>query len=261
VKFAFAFIAFMVAAKAAFGCSPSLFEEGTLVAFEQEVTVVLKEHRNASVIDFNFLPSQCKSWPQKPGYAILAKPYLYENGRNGERYFGMVVAVANETTGKVLSKINEENLMAADAVEPSEVSIDVANYAIKSGHVAFGVRITRRNYSDTAPVRKEVMNLYVLDQGPLRKVINSLPMNSYSGEGNGDCTFSGTENSATLIILSGKTNGYYDFRERFRTVRIDYAKGGSECKKKEGAAKIKDYVLKYNGTTYEIPQVLQVDVN
>jgi hypothetical protein len=259
MKLAFVFIGCLVAAKAAFACSPA--ENKTLAAFEQEVTVSLKENANASVIDFGYLPSQCKPWPQKGGYAILTKPYLYESSKNSERYFGMVIAVVDEQTGKVLSSVNEKKIMFMGAIEPSEINIDTANYFIEPGRLAFGVRTTRRNYSDAAPIREEMMNMYVIDQNTLTKVINSLLMNSYNGEGDGGCKFSGTENSATLSVLSDKTNGYYNLRERIKMSQIEYAKNGVECKKHVGTVKITDYILQFNGATYEIPQTLKANMN
>jgi len=107
MKFSLCFIGSLLAANAAFACPPA--EDKVFSALEQEITTELKKQKNASVVDFGFLPSQCKSWRQKTGYAIFATPYLYESGKNGERHFGMIVAVIDEQTGEILSSINEKN--------------------------------------------------------------------------------------------------------------------------------------------------------
>ncbi|MCG5077531.1 hypothetical protein [Paraburkholderia tagetis] len=258
MRLALFFMGCLFVAKSVFACSPA--ESNTLAAFEQEITAALKEHANASVIDFGFLPSQCKSWSQKVGSAILAKPYLYESAENGERYFGMVVAVVDEQTGKILSSINDEKMMVVDAIEPSDINIDTADYAIRPGGLAFGIRTTRRNYSDAAPIRQESMNVYIIDRGSLGRVVDSLLMNSSHGEGNPDCEFSGVENTAILSVLKNTTKGYYDLRERIKTNHIKYIKNGSECKKTSAPTTATDYILKFNGATYGIPKALQADV-
>lgn len=54
-----AFISCLFVAKSVFARTPAV--NNTLAAFEREVTVALKEHGSGFVIDFGFLPSQCKS--------------------------------------------------------------------------------------------------------------------------------------------------------------------------------------------------------
>lgn len=194
------------------------------------------------------------------GMAILLKPYLYESAKNSERYFGMVVAVVDEKTGKVLSSINEERLMVVDAIEPSDIDIDTANYSIWPGGLAFDIRTTRRNYSDAAPMRQESMNMYIIDHGSLGKVIDSLLVSSSHGEGNPDCEFSGVEDTAIISVLTNMTKGYYDLRERIKTNHTKYIKNESECKKTSTPTIATDYILKFNGTSYEIPKALHADV-
>jgi len=151
--------------------------------------------------------------------------------------------------------------MMVDAIEPSRVDIDTANYAIRPEELAFGIRTTRRNYSDAVPILEELMNLYIIDNDRLRKIIDSLRMNYDHGEGNPDCGFSRIENNALLSVLTSKTNGHYDLRERIKNSHVKFVKNGSKCKKVSEPATTTDYILKFNGTSYEIPQALQVDVN
>ncbi|MDR6482003.1 hypothetical protein [Paraburkholderia terricola] len=249
----------LVASCSTFACSP--VEENALAALELDVAATLKEQGNSAVVDFGFLPSQCKSWPQKAGFAILAKPYLYESRENGERYFGMAIAVANEKTGTVLSKINEKKLMFVDAIEPSDVSIDTANYRFKSNEPAFGVRTARRNYSDAAPVREVLMDMYIPSGDRIRRVAGPIVMSSYNGEGGGGCEFSGTEKTVSISILGSKTNSYFDMHAAIKQARIKYVKNESECEKTVGSTSTAGYNLKFNGLSYEIPRALQGDVN
>jgi hypothetical protein len=250
-------ICFLTAIGEALGCFPT--GNATLGAYEKQIKASIG-NQPTSIVDFDYLLPVCKPWPQKPGYDIVTKPYVYQITTDSERYLGMVAAIVDDRSGEVRAMIDDKRLMVIDAIEPSQVSIDTANYSIKPGALAFGVRIIRQNHSLAIPIREELMNMYVFEEAGLRKVINALLTNSRRGEGDGNCDYSGLETTSSLMVLNTTTNGYFDLREIINENRTESGKSRITCKPAK-TIKRASYTLKFNGNSYEIPKQLQGDVD
>jgi hypothetical protein len=259
MKFSATLLASIFVMKAAFACSP--VENTALKSLEGFAQASVVKEGAVSPVDFKSVSPACKSWPQKDGYAIVVKPYVYSMAnRSDESYLGMVVAVLSRESGAVLAKINEKKIMAVDAIIPTDIGIDTANYLVRPDGLAFGIRTKSQNYSDAAPFYQQSMSMYTMDHGSLEKVVNSLMVNSYNGEGNPDCEFSGIENAGILSVLRSQTMGYYDLRVSVKTTYIKRIKSGASCKKIDAPAVTKTYDLKFNGNSYRIPKALQAYV-
>lgn len=253
------FLTCLLAAKPVIACSP--VEERILSSLDDTVHASLNAEGAASYVDFDTVSPICKSWPQKDGYAIVAKPYVYTMKNDGLNYLGMFIVVLNEANGATVATVNEKKVMVVDALVPTGVNIDTANYKIKDGMIAFGVRTERRNNSDAVPRQDEFANLYILDQNKIRKIANSLAVESYQGEGVRDCEFVTRKKNTLISVLGSSTNGYFDLLARVKSIHAKLVKNGSSCKEVSEPVKTVDYILKFNGVSYELPEALQAAVN
>jgi hypothetical protein len=236
-------------------------DNNALNSFTNEINSSVESQRGVDV-DFGFLLPICKPWPQKAGLNIIAKPYVYTNKiDNSERYLGVMVAIVDKYTGAILGKADERKLMSVDAMEPSEIDIDTANYKIDGSEPAFGIRVTRRNHSSVNPFSEQVMNLYLLKMGGLKDIANRLLTATYSGEGDGRCKFSGVGTTVFINAGKSKSNGYSDLIARVKTIPIRYAATGGVCHKIEAASATHDYVLQFDGKSYRIPKPLQASLD
>jgi hypothetical protein len=245
----------LCAIKSAFACTP--VEEGILLSINDTVRASLKIEETISYVDFETMLPVCKPWHQKNGYAIVTRPYVYTVKDDGPTYLGMFIAVVNEVSGKVIGSIDEKKIMMFDAFAPSDITIDTANYKIKENVVAFGVRTKRRNNSEAVPLEGEFLNLYVLDQNKIKKIVNSMKTESYQGEGVRDCQFTTREKNTSISVSRNSTNGFSDLLASVKSIHTKLVQIGASCKKVSKPSKTVNYILKFNGVTYELPEALQ----
>ncbi|WP_027214398.1 hypothetical protein [Burkholderia sp. WSM2232] len=259
MKLLLALVAVLMVARGVLACS--IAENTVLDALQRDIKTSIENPGATSVVDFQYVSPACKAWSQKPEYGLVVKPYVYQTRTDSQRYFGMVAAVVSERTGNVVGAINDRQLMVVDAIEPNAISVDTANYAISPGNLAFGVRTQRQNHSSAVPVREELMSMYALEQGRLRKVVDALVMSSDNGEGGAGCDFSGIMSSSTLDVLKTMNNGHFDLRVRVKKNRTRFKRAGTQCTLTKLPLMTHDYILRFNGTSYEIPKYLQGAIN
>jgi hypothetical protein len=228
---------------------------------ESAIHTSLDAKGKALFVDFDYVSAACKAWPQKSGYEIVARPYVYKLNADSEQYLGMAIAVVNDKTGTVLANADEEQTMVVDALEPTSITIDTANYEVTKGVVAFGVRTTRRNNSAAIPVQENILNMYVLDGDKIGTIAGPLVVDAIRGEVGPDCTFSESQDITVISIPGTKTNNYFDMLAKVKRTKSKEIKNRSGCKKVEEPTKALDYLLKFNGTTYDIPATLKASVN
>jgi hypothetical protein len=259
MRFGIALLACLFSIRPAFACSQAA--NSVLRSMESAIHTSLDAKGKALFVDFDYVSAACKAWPQKSGYEIVARPYVYMLNAASEHYLGMDIAVINEKTGTVLATADPQQTMVVDALTPSEKTIDAANYEVKKGVVAFGVRTTRRNNSDVVPIQESVLNMYVIDRDKIARIAGPLVVSAFRGEAGGDCTFSASQDITVISIPGTKTNDYFDMLAKVKRTKSKEVKNRSGCKKVEEPTKVVDYRLKFNGTTYDIPATLQASVN
>jgi len=251
-------LCFLLATGEALGCSPT--EDAIVGKFERQIKASIG-NQSKSIVDFDYLLPVCKAWPQKPGYTIITIPYAYQANKDSERYFGMLAAIVDDKTGEVRALMDDKRLMLIDAIEPNDIDIDTADYPIKPGTLAFGVRIARQNHSAAIPIREEVINIYALDAAGLKKIINALLKVSSYGESDGTCKYSTSETTSSLTVLNTMTNGYFDIQDMVTEIISGTGKSRISCARRNPIRKTTNYVLKFAGKQYTIPKRLQGEVN
>jgi hypothetical protein len=259
MKIYIAFFACFFITKSAFACDP--VEGEILSSLNDQIRASLKIDGTVPYVDFETLSPICKPWRQMNGYAIVTKPYIYTVKSGELTYLGMFIGVVDKINRKMIGSINENKIMVADALEPARIIIDTASYKIKEGTVAFGVRTMRRNNSEAVPRQDEFLNLYILDQNRIKKIINSMVSESYQGEGVRDCEFVTREKNTSISVSRNSTKGFFDLLAKVKGIHTKLVQIGTSCKKVSKPSKAIDYTLKFNGDTYELPEALQAHVD
>ncbi|CAB3771499.1 hypothetical protein [Paraburkholderia humisilvae] len=223
----------------------------------------LTQKFSAINISFDTLHSQCKVWKQRLDKSIIVVPYQYEipSDRAGSQYFGFTVVVIDEARKAIVGKSDERKLFVVNSVTPDLVEIDTANYKIRESILAFGVRLTRRNGSSASSFRMESMNLYILEQNKLKKIIDGILMSSYFVEGDGQCNVDGVNSESTIAIGKSVSNGYSDLLINRKTRYFESSRDKTNCNavnRKSGSEK---YMLEFDGIAYRIPDVLRAPLD
>lgn len=246
---------------ALFSCSVLACSETESIALDK-VTQKIKNSassRNYSDLDISFPEAICKKWPSLDNTSIIVRPYSYAktNEKVEEIYLAAVIAVIDTDTGKIKSIINDEKTTTIDAVSPDRISIDTARYRISNRDLAFGVRFLLQNQSRISPFQEEFLNLYVPSGSGIRPVARGLKTSTYSGEGNGDCLFEGTESSSTIAIGKTITNQKIDLKITTTSTRISSKEENTECVVSETKNSTIHITVKYNGEQYEFPREIR----
>ncbi|MFC0399435.1 hypothetical protein [Paraburkholderia rhizosphaerae] len=230
----------------------------------EEIAIALKENIQAAKNSVNFVrdfgPAYvCKTWPQRSDLTIIAVPYRHavsEKFGNME-YFGLMLAVVNERRNIVLGKLDEPRLEVVDAIIPTGVKIDTADYKVSPSLIAFGIEVMHQNYSVAAPFYGGFMNLYVLDGRNLRKIVNG--MRSYQRNSEGDDHCYPNEIAAKTIVSIGKSksHGYFDLNVRNTRSFFSRKWDHISCKDVEEKIDSRRFVVKYDGRIYNVPEPLK----
>ncbi|MEJ0002805.1 MAG: hypothetical protein WDN30_03240 [Pararobbsia sp.] len=84
-----------------------------------------------------------------------------------------------------------------------------------------------------------------------------LLMGSYSGGGNGNCNFAGLESSASIDVAETKAKRIFRSSRKGEGKSIQCVEGEEGRQKNEGIVVVRDYVLKFDGTSYQVPRSLR----
>src|SRR5262249_7323312 len=153
----------------------------------------------------------------------------------------------------IVGRLDEARVDVVDAIIPTDVGIDTADYKVGTSSVAFGIRVRHQNYSAAAPLYEEFMNLYVLDGQKLRKIVSGMRSYRHHNEGNDRC-YSEDVAKALVSIGKSKSHGYFDLIVKNSTRSITRDWNQVSCIDTKKKTDLKHFVLKYDGRIYSIPE-------
>lgn len=206
--------------------------------------------------DFGY--SVCKDWPAYPGLAITALSQ-FESGPSASDYgpegkYDLDLAVFSAGESKPLAMYHKASAFESDAIEFEDLQLDTARYQLTPDLRAFGVRATFNGSSRVNPVNEKLLSLYVREGDTLRPVLDKLITYEYGGEWDGTCAGELYQHTRTLEIGKTSSHGYADLIVKTVTTS-EVGKGeGDACESSSTTAKPVLTTLRYDGSTYVLPQ-------
>ncbi|MES2297078.1 MAG: hypothetical protein V4582_08545 [Pseudomonadota bacterium] len=162
-------------------------------------------------MDKAFEFADAKPWPGQAGRVIAAYASAHDDGDEAEIgtvHYDLDVRVFDRASAAVLQSYTRERAIVSDTVQLAGLSIDTANYAIKSGVRAFGVRafISRET---CAYYENESLELFEVRGAQLRNVFSDTEVRwkMFTCTGGG-----GAAITHTLAIAASSSHGYQDLR-------------------------------------------------
>lgn len=203
--------------------------------------------------------SICKVWPARPELTLIAMPLVRsEHDSDGEA--DLEVLVLDNAKQRFVARLVEPNKLDWDAIFIDKMSFDTAPYRLRGDDLAFGVRISRRNWSRMNPFSETEITLYELKEKGLRSLMGALVVESFGGERDDDCTASFGEAKGVLIV-TGKVgrDGYRDLiLKRTHTGRRMVVADG-ECQTLEDDPRRDQFRIEYGDERYLSPIELVSD--
>lgn len=122
----------------------------------------------------------CKVWPST-GLMIMATALDSEQG------IDIGLALIDPKSKIVVVSRREVDMLSGTAIYNTGIAIDTADYRINGRDTAFGIRTSWQGSSKPNPYNSESLNLYILRDDKLQKILDDLNVYEYSGEWDTHC--------------------------------------------------------------------------
>jgi len=196
---------------------------------------------------------QCKIWPANPQLSILAWE-IEDSSRksNQEKLDGDIqIVIASTQTGKIVAKYTDQGALFNDAFEAGGVKLDTALYKLNDSITAFGVRYSRNGRHSSV----QNMNLYILKDNNIQKVLKDLRMGHDNNESLGGCRAYTQESKSFIIIQDKKVkNGFASLL--VKSTEIDNEQDNN-CEIISSEKLKKSTSLSFDGKQYLVPDGYQ----
>lgn len=202
--------------------------------------------------------ARCKPWPGDSAKSIvaLAFPSPREAGlRDPESVdFDLDVMVVENDSQNLVARLRMDKAVPADDWPLSDLRIDTAAYELAPGLRAFGVRtidsFSLRSYRSST----ETLRLYLATGTDLKQVLGGLVVVSETegrDEGDEDCVGQ-SKISRTLSVAKTSSHGLADLIVKSTSLE-------QQCGAKRAVRKNIQYMLRFDGKQYVLPQALRGD--
>lgn len=214
--------------------------------FEEAITQATVDS-DSTHIDFDVKPL-----PNDATKSIAAVIRHYGEHEEGDILDLVLLLIDNESE-KILAKNTEEEKYSSDAIRLDGVKLDMANYTVADGLLAFGVRDSYSGSSHPNPYGSENISLYTIKDNKFNLVLDKFETYSYSGETDMKCYFDGEETNSVLIMQKTKTSGYYDIKVKTtkKIMKSRPVKKDDDCIDSEKKLKPTYTTLKFIGGNYQ----------
>ena len=199
----------------------------------------------------------CKVWPAKPTLTIrTATTFVADktdpSGDSGD--YDLALQLEDTNSQAPVASYKQPALYNSDAVAFEGLTIDTARYVLNPSTRAFGLRAKYEHSSSYSPYSAEQLTLYIQEGHNLRPVLDGLITRSQQGEWDTEqCTGEGLQRRRTVEMASTTTHGFADLVVRTEIVKLKSLRRGGECVDDNSAPRVDTITLKYNGSTYPIP--------
>lgn len=142
---------------------------------------------------------------------LLAIPVVAEEG-DGYLIFDAYLVLAENATGKIVSKYIGKEEWSSDAVRLLEISIVPKIYELGDSKKAFGVEKSYEGSSRPNPFSSTVLSLYEKQDDNLVPVLKDFQVKYYGGETDTHCNGDYETHTKTLAVADSAVNGYADLK-------------------------------------------------
>ena len=195
-----------------------------------------------------------KVLPNKTSNTVMVIPKYRTNETDpyGHLYLELdaYIVVADNLTGKILSKYIEENAWTSDAFALADITIDTGIYQLNPENRAFGIRVSYEGSSRPNPFSKTELSLFIIQKNIIKRVLKNYPIKDFHGEWDTNCAGEFEDVVSVISIDKNKTNGFGNLIIKNNIEITKNIPTTDDCIEKK-TSKISTSVLKYNGKTYK----------
>ena len=168
----------------------------------------------------------------------------------------MVITVVDQKTRKILTSKRERNTLTGTAIYNTGISIDTAKYQLNNSTLAFGIRTSWEGSSVPNPYNSESLNLYILQDSKLIKILSEMNVSEYSGEWDTRCNGNFLSRERILMITPSASR-FNDIVVKEHTESIRSTASADDCQQVTFRQKPKQYKLAFVKNSYIVPDSLR----
>lgn len=195
-----------------------------------------------------------KVLPNKTSNSILVIPKynVKETDEQGHDFFvfDAYIVVADNATGKILSKYVEKEAWTSDAMVLSEITIDTGLYQLNEKDRAFGIRVSYSGSSKPNPYYYSDLSLFIVQNNLMKRIFKNYQIDRASGEWDTRCAGEFDETIGSIDMDKNTSNG---FKNLIIKSKIEHKKSflvDDNCEEKVTTKNSIEY-LKFNGKEYK----------
>lgn len=140
---------------------------------------------------------------------LLVIPVVAEEG-DGYAVYDAYLVLAENVTGKIVSKYIGNEEWSSDAVRLLEIKINPEIYDLGDYKEAFGVEVSYEGSSRPNPYSSTQLSLYENSGNDLKPVLQHFEINYQGGETDANCNEDFETITKSLEIAESRTEGYAD---------------------------------------------------
>lgn len=193
--------------------------------------------------------------PAQPNLTVIAYAdwkAFKEDEHVGE--FKLTFLMLNTQTQQIHNIYKVKEALVSDAIELNSIELDLASYQVSEIKSLIGLRLNYNGHSQPNPYSMQLLDLYDLQEK--KKRLNSLIVQRYQAETDTQCNSDVEERNSVLVMQSKKTNHYYDIELRSQIKHYKMVGDRENCKKLNIKLSQQNFILKFDGTQYQLPKNL-----
>lgn len=192
----------------------------------------------------------CAVWPSHPAMTLAAVRF-----RQGPRDVypenaDLDVLVLESGSGRVLHRLSERSGAEWASTRADTLTIDTTPYRLNSNLTAFGVVMSHATESTSAPYSLTTLQLYVIEDGTLRRVLSDFHTAMQRGQSKGACDGWFETHTVSLSRGQSASNGMWDWIVTTQVARSTRSPAGNACATHEEPISRQTTKLSYRGRQY-----------
>lgn len=192
----------------------------TASVFSQENQLEEKIKKEIKYNEDDYFSFEIKTLPNNPSNAIVA--LVKYNGVHESDGFDcdLILLLVEVSSGKTLQKMVFKNEYGSDAITLTNVSLDMANYKLKEGIRAFGIRSHYIGSSAVNPYESENLSLFMIQNNHIEKILDNFEAKLNNGETDLRCHSNTRESNSVFMLQKEKTNEFYNISVKTKVTII-----------------------------------------
>lgn len=234
-----------------------IYENETAIAYALRIANI--QVREGDKIDFKFDPRNNTQLFVSHAHLIddSAEHSTEHVDQDATGRYSLNIYTFDMNRKKLIDQYKVKESLISDAISLDSIQLDTAAYKINDSNRALALRLNYSGHSQPNPFSMQVMNLYDLQNK--KNLLEGLIVERYRAETDTRCNADIEKRKSVLMMQKTQSKHYYDIQVRIQMDHYQYTGDTDNCKASKHTLSQHSFVLKFDGTRYQLPQQAKDD--